>query len=572
MTTPNAPWLNFYGDVPAHLDYPDGSMFQEVLRQAKETPHLIALTFEGKHLTYRVFAGEVARCAKALRRQGIGPGDRVTICLPNLPQAVIAFYAVNVIGAISSMVHPLSSEGELAFFLQCAPSKAVIALGALYPKFDAIRDRVSVPLFIAVDIADALSPLKRIGYQFLNRGKTDPLPKRSDVLPWRSFLQMGESYRGSFPHAVKADDPAVILYSGGTTGKNKGILLSNRNFNALALEAGAMSHCLVPGHTMLAVMPVFHGFGLGIGIHTMLIAGCRCLLIPRFSAETFPALIKKERPNYIAGVPTLFQALMLSSEMESVDLSCLEGIFSGGDSLPPDLKKQFDAFLQAHGSRTQIREGYGMTESVTASCLTPYQTAREGSVGLPFPDIYYKIVTPGTVEGLPTGELGEICISGPTVMLGYLGEPEETQNTLRVHADGRVWLHTGDLGSLDADGFVYFRQRIKRMIISSGYSIYPSQLEHAIDEHEAVQLSCVIGLPDPYKMQRVKAFVQLKEGYTPSDQMREMLMAHCRKHISRYALPSEIEFRDSLPMTRIGKVAFNVLEQEELAKLSASER
>ena len=226
------------------------------------------------------------------------------------------------------------------------------------------------------------------------------------------------------------------------------------------------------------------------------------------------------------------------------------------------MKHKVDAFLRAHNASVQIREGYGTTECVTASCLTPKDYARDGSIGIPFPDTYYKIVRTGTTQEVEPGTEGEICISGPTVMLGYLDNPEETAQTLRSHDDGRVWLHTGDLGTMDADGFVYFRQRIKRVIITSGYNVYPSQLENIIDGHEKVLLSCVIGVKDPYKMQKVKAFVVLKTDVTPSEAVRQELLAYCRQRIAKYAMPYEIEFREELPKTLVGKVAYRVLEEE----------
>ena len=256
-------------------------------------------------------------------------------------------------------------------------------------------------------------------------------------------------------------------------------------------------------------------------------------------------------------------------EIEGADLSCLLGVFSGGDSLSAELKKRFDAFLKEHGATITVREGYGTTECGTASCLTPIHKQKEGSIGIPFPDTYYKIVKPGTQEEVPYGEEGEICLSGPTVMLEYVNHPEETAQTKQTHADGLTWIHTGDLGMMDEDGFIYFRQRIKRMIVTNGYNVYPSQLENILEGHEYVHLSCVIGGKDPIKMQRVKAFVVLKPGYLPTAACKQELMASCRKHIAKYAMPSDIEFRDELPKTLVGKVAYRVLEEEENAKLDA---
>ena len=231
-----------------------------------------------------------------------------------------------------------------------------------------------------------------------------------------------------------------------------------------------------------------------------------------------------------------------------------------------ELKKRFDHFLYDHHATIQVREGYGTTECVTASCLTPPNRYKEGSIGLPFPDTYYKIVRPGTQEEVPYGEEGEICISGPTLMMEYINHPAETAQTLQKHPDGRTWLHTGDLGMMDDEGFVYFKQRIKRMIITSGYNVYPSQLENILDAHALVQMSCVIGVPDPYKMQKVKAFVMLKPGEAASQENKDILMAYCRQNIAQYALPYDIEFRESLPKTLVGKVAYRVLEEEEAAK------
>ena len=256
--------------------------------------------------------------------------------------------------------------------------------------------------------------------------------------------------------------------------------------------------------------------------------------------------------------------------LDGVDLSFLKGIFSGGDSLSPELKRKVDRFLKEHGCSEQIREGYGTTECVTASCLTPSHMAKEGSIGVPFPDTYYKIVTPGTTDEVAPNTEGEICVSGPTVMLGYMDNPVETAQTLRRHFDGRIWLHTGDLGHMDQDGFVYFRQRIKRMIITSGYNVYPSQLENIIDGHEKVLLSCVIGIKDDYRGQKVKAYVVPMPGIEPTEELKEEILEYCRGHIAKYAMPRELEFRTELPKTLVGKVAYRILEEEAAAQESRS--
>ena len=561
------PWIKNLGGVPAHLEYYQGSMYDKVAEIAENYPDYIAYDFMGGKVKYKDFIKKVDDCARALAAIGVKEDERVTICMPNAPQAVIMFYAINKIGAIANMVHPLSSEKEIEFYLKESASVVCITLDQFYGKFERIRGNVPLRSLIITSIKDVLSPVKRKGYYLAQSRKIKKVPANAEIVWWEKFLRDGSHYHGPYHVERKAGDPAVILYSGGTTGTTKGILLSNLNFNALSQQIIATNPMFKPGDKMLAVMPIFHGFGLGVCIHSMLASGGRCLLIPRFNPKSYAKLIKKHRPNFIAGVPSLYEALLRLNTLDRVDLSCLKGVFSGGDSLSVELKKRFDAFLKDHNATIPVREGYGTTECVTASCLTPSHWAKEGSIGLPFPDTFYKIVKPGTEEEVPYGEEGEICLAGPTVMMEYINNPEETANTLRRHADGLTWVHTGDLGMMDEDGFIYFRQRIKRMIVTNGYNVYPSQIENVLDAHPYVHMSCVIGIPDPLKMQKVMAFVVLKPGVKVSEeQARNEILEHCRKYIAKYAMPADIEFREDLPKTLVGKVAYRVLEEEEMKK------
>lgn len=570
MSETKTPWLKNYGDVPFHLQYQECSMWEAIEKIVEKYPNYTAYIFMGKKTTYKEFAQNVEICARALKAIGIRVGDRITICMPNCPQTVIMFYAVNLVGAVANMVHPLSSEREIEFYIKESKSIAAITLDQFYHKFEAIRENVELSNIIIARIKDELSKPIRAGYMLTEGRKIKKIPKDAPVTIWNYFMDQGRHYHWKYRAVRDPHDPAVILYSGGTTGVTKGILLSNYNFNALGAQIIATNPMFRPGDSMLAVMPMFHGFGLGVSIHSMLMNGGQCVLVPRFTAESYAKLIKRYKCNFIAGVPTLYEALLRQPVMDGVDLSCLKGVFSGGDSLSVELKKRFDKFLYDHNASIQVREGYGTTECVTASCLTPTHVYKEGSIGQPFPDTYYRIVKPGTQEELPYGEEGEICISGPTVMLGYLDHPEETAQTLQVHPDGRTWVHTGDLGTMDDEGFIYFRQRLKRMIVTSGYNVYPSQLENILDAHELVQMSCVIGVPDPLKIQKVKAFVMLKPGVEPTQANKDILMAYCRKNIAKYAMPYDIEFREQLPKTLVGKVAYRVLEEDELAKIKAA--
>ena len=569
--TAKTPWVKNLGDVPAHLDYFQGSMYEAVERIARQNPNAVAFDFMGRSTTYKKMIEEIQRCAKSLRTIGVREGDCVTIAMPNCPQAIYVFYAANLIGAIANMVHPLSSEKEIEFYINESKSVTVVTLDQFYHKVEAIRQNTCAVNIVIARIRDALSKPLKAGYMLTEGRKLEKIPKDAPVIRWDEFCSLGKACFWNYKVPRKADDPAVILYSGGTTGKTKGILLTNLNFNALAQQIIATNPMFRPGDKMLSAMPLFHGFGLGVCIHSMLANGGRCILVPRFTADSYAKLITKYKCNFIAGVPTLYEALLRLPSMDKADLSCLKGVFSGGDSLSVELKKKVDKFLYDHRSMVQVREGYGTTETVTASCLTPIHMAKEGSIGLPFPDMYFKIVEPGTDIEVPYGQEGEILMAGPTVMKEYVNHPEETAQTLRHHADGLTWVYTGDLGVMDADGFVYFRGRKKRMIITSGYNVYPGQLENILDANPMVQMSCVIGVPDPYKMQKVKAFVMLASGVEPPQETEDKLMRYCRQHIAKYALPYDIEFRKTLPTTLVGKVAYRELEDEEEARLNRKE-
>ncbi len=557
----SAPWVKFYGNTPSSIDYPHTTMYQQLAATARVYPDHFAYSFMGKKTTFRGFLDRIDAAAKGLHAMGLRKGDRITICMANTPQALDCFYACNRIGVIPNMIHPLSAAKEIAFYLNFSKSKAIVTLDQFYGKVASILPELDNPCRVLIaKVKDELPFPLSLLYP-LTKGGRHPLPKEGYDL-WYDIVAAGKG--ATLPEDTgRYDDCGAILYSGGTTGTTKGIMLSNLNFNALGLQTIAASGFgSVAGMKMLSIMPVFHGFGLGIGIHTALIGGATCVLVPQFSVKVYSDTLLKEKPQLIPGVPTLFEALLRAEALQDADLSFLKGIFSGGDSLSPELKKKVDAFLKEHGCSEQIREGYGTTECVTASCLTPKDYARSGSIGVPFPDTFYKIVKPGTTEELPANTEGEICLSGPTVMLGYMDNEEETRQTLRRHGDNRIWLHTGDLGHMDQDGFVYFRQRLKRMIITSGYNVYPSQLENIIDGHEKVLLSCVIGVKDPYRVQRVKAYIVPMPGIEPNEALKQEILDYCASRIAKYAMPREIEFRTELPKTLVGKVAYRVLEEE----------
>ena len=558
------PWLKFYGDIPESIDYPRVTLYEAVMRTVARCPEAVAYDFLGYTSTYRQFGKEIDRCADALASLGMKKGDRITISMPTTPQGIICFYAANKLGAVASMIHPLSTPKEIEFYLNLSRSRFALTLDAFYGKFAEVRERTPLEILILARIPDYLSGIKKIGFHLTKGRKILKVPEDPMVRWWNDLM------KGSYPPAPRAetgtDELAVILYSGGTTGVPKGIMLSNMNFISEGMQVSAVGK-LSEEDALLAILPTFHGFGLGVCVNACFMGGAKSILVPQFTPETVATLIKTKRPTFVIGVPTLFDALSRNPEFQKTDLSCLKATFSGADTLPKTVKERFEEIVKKQGGNCQLLEGYGLTEAVTAIMVTPFDEYREGGVGVPFPDMHAKIVKLGTTEEAPAGEEGEICLHGPAVMLGYLDHPEETAETLKTHPDGKVWLHTGDIGTMDDDGFFYFKLRLKRMIKSSGMNVYPAQVEEVLYRHPDVREVCIIGVPDESQVQRVKGFVVLKDAAKAGPEMEKELVAYCQEHLIKWSCPREIEFRESLPKTLVGKIAFNVLEQEEISKL-----
>lgn len=556
--------------TPVSHPYPETTMFGAIENSAKRVPQAPALDFMGKITTYADLVAKIEDAAKAFINYGIRKDDVVTVCMPNTPQAIICLYALNRIGAIANMVHPLSSQKNITFYLDYSESKMILTLDQFYEKvLKAVDEAERDIVILTARIQNELPFIKSVAYKYLKNKENLRFPTREKDMVWADFVKTGKAVKLPAVEFSK-EKTAVILYSGGTSGTPKGIQLSDFSFNALGMQVAEISGCnLDYGCKFLSVMPVFHGFGLGIGIHTVLENGALSILIPQFTKESYAKAVLKNKPNFIAGVPTLYEALLKVDVFKGADLSFLIGVFSGGDALSPELKKRADAFFKEHNANLQIREGYGLTECVTASCVTPVDRSKLGSIGVPLRDMQYKIVEAGTFNELPTGEMGEIILTGPTLMLGYMKAEEENAKTMRKDENGTTWLFTGDMGSMDEEGFVYFKQRMKRMIVTSGYNVYPSHIENILDKHEAVDCSCVIGVKDPYKMQRVRAYIALKDGFEANEETKEKILAYCKEYLDVFERPKEIIFKDELPKTLVGKVAYHTLEEEAVAEEEA---
>lgn len=552
------PWLKFYNDIPETINYPRTTMYEAVMQTVAQYPDYIAYDCMDYTATYQQFSEQIDLFADVLADIGVRQGDVFTIAMPTCPQAVICFYAANKLGVVVSMIHPLSTAKEISYYLEITKSRFALTLTEHYEKFKQVQDETRLETLILTELTDFLDPRENAGQQ------THP---DSMVFFWADLMTDShpEAPRGN----MDTDDMAVILYSGGTTGFPKGIMLSNYNFISEGMMIASLRHIPPEEYSILAILPIFHGYGLGVCCNATFMRGGKTILVPNFNPETFAQLIRTKQPSVITGVPTLYEALSRNPEFQKADLSCLQSAGCGADTLPRTVKERFEKIVRPFGKDVRLLEGYGLTEAVTGIMGTPSDGYRENSVGVPYPDMTAKVVRIGTTEEAPVGEEGELCISGPAVMLGYLGQPEETAATLKIHPDGLKWLHTGDIFTMDADGYFYYKLRLKRMIKSSGMNVYPMQVEEVLRKHPAVQTACVIGIPDEAQVERVKAFVVLKDPSKAGQDMAETLIAHCREHLIKWSCPREVDFRDSLPLTRVGKIAYTELEKEEVARLKA---
>jgi long-chain acyl-CoA synthetase len=555
------PWDKYYDKDKRNVIIPDISIYEYFERSCLNREYEIALNYFGDKTSFIELISEIDLCAKALVSQGVRENDVVTICMPNTPEAVIAFYAVNKIGAISNMIHPLSSEEEIKDTLIKTKSTLMISINLSYEKINNIIDETNIYKTIIVSAKDSMPSLLGLGYMLTKEIKLN-IPKSNEkYLFWNDFLERGNSYNKDCFKRRKREDDAILLHSGGTTGTPKNIVLTNKNVNTIMEQAKIIFPQIGVGDKFLSILPMFHCFGLVVCIAAPLTLGSTAILIPQFDAKRFDKLIRKYEPTVLAGVPTLFEALITNPYMKNLDMSYVKYIISGGDTLSGEKNKLVNDFLKAHNCNASITQGYGMTETTGPVCFGALGSDKLGSIGIPLPGNKVKILNVETKEEMYPNEIGEICITGPTVMSRYLDNTSATNEILIEHEDGLKWVHTGDLGYMDEDGVVFFAQRLKRMLIVSGYNVYPSHIEEVLLKHEYVENCGVIGVPHPYKVQVPKAFIVLKKGIEANETTTKILKEYCEKNLSKYMLPKYFEYRESLPKTIIGKVNYRELEK-----------
>lgn len=554
-------WDKFYEKDKRNITIPDLSIYEYLERSSLSREYTTAINYFGKKMNFKELLSQIDLCARALCCHGVRENDVVTICMPNTPEAVIAFYATNKIGAIANMIHPLSSEEEIKSSLIKTKSVILIAINLAYEKVTNIIDQTNIYKTVIVSPRDSMPSVLGLGYLLTAELKIN-LPKSNEkYILWTEFIKRGNDYNKECFKKRSKDSDAILLHSGGTTGIPKSIVLKNANINAIIEQAKIIFPQIGKEDSFLSILPMFHCFGLVVCICAPLTLGATAILIPQFDAKRFDKLLRKYQPTVIAGVPTLFEALITNPHMLNVDMSNVKYVISGGDSLTIEKNDEVNAFLQQHNCEAKITQGYGMTETSGPAAFGALGSAKLGSVGIPLPGNKIKIVNIETKEEMHAMEIGEICITGPIVMSRYLDNPEATDSILQQHEDGLRWIHTGDLGYMDEDGVIFFVQRLKRMLIVSGYNVYPSHIEDVLLKHKYVANCGVIGIKHPYKIQVPKAFIVLKKGITPSNEITKELKEYCSKNLAKYMIPKSFEYRESLPKTIIGKINYRELEK-----------
>ncbi|MDF2679944.1 MAG: lcfA [Brevibacillus sp.] len=556
------PWIaNYPPETAPSLEYPRVPLTYFLEQSAKNYPDSYAIYFMGKRITYRELLQMSYQFAHALMSRGVKKGDRVAIMLPNIPQAVISYYGALFAGATVVMTNPLYTERELIHQLNDSGAETMITLDLLYKRVSSIKASTPLKQLIVTSIGDFLPFIKKLLYPLVQKkeGHNPQVPYGSEIEPFLSIL------KESAANPVKAhidpdEDIALLQYTGGTTGVAKGVMLTHGNLIANSIQCQAVLYKLKKGkERILGALPLFHVYGLTTVMNKGISIAAEIILVPKYDVKQIFDMIDKVKPTLFPGAPTMYIALINHPDLKNHDLSSIEACVSGSAPLPVEVQNKFEEL-----TRGKLVEGYGLTEASPVTHSNPIWGKRiTGSIGLPWPDTDCRIVDTATGEALPQGEVGELAVKGPQVMKGYWNRPEETAAILQ---DG--WLLTGDMGYMDEEGYFYIVDRKKDMIIAGGFNIYPREVEEVLFEHPAIQEAAVIGVPDPYRGETVKAFVVFKQGQQASE---EELEKHCRQRLASYKIPRKYEIRTDLPKTMVGKVLRRQLQDEDKKRREAED-
>lgn len=569
MTTQNPvyasqakPWLKYYDQKFIDQTLPALSAFEYVCQRSKNHLNDTALDYYGRKFTYADLIVNVKKTAAALRGAGVKKGDIITVVSIMTPEIIALFYAADMMGATLNLVDPRYSVEGIREYIEEVDSHLLVCLNVVYERCRQAAKRTNVEKVIVLSPADSLPPVMAVGYKLTTPDKNK---YASNVIRWKQFIKGGEG-QSTAAEPYDSDHACVVVHTGGTTGSPKGVMLTDDCFNGIALQFQAYPKLFHRGQKLMNIMPPFIAYGFACGIHLPLVLGFTVIIIPNLDPAKLGSLVLKHKPEHMFGVPTHYQQLASDPKLRDKDLSFIINYAAGGDSLSRGAEQTVNDFLAAHGARYPIAKGYGMTEVSSAATVAAGLDNKPGSVGIPMVNTVVAAFEPGTDQELPIGQRGELCISGPCLMKGYYNKPEETAILLRRHPDGRVWAHTGDMGYLDEDGFVYLDSRIKRMIIRhDGFKVFPSMIENVVSRHPAVHQCSVVGCADKDHTQGRLPFVYivLKADTTAKKkQVIRELERMCAEELPEYVQPVAYKFISSMPMTPVGKVDYRQLEAD----------
>ena len=569
MTTQNPvhasqakPWLKYYDQKFIDQTLPALSAFEYVCQRSKNHLNDTALEYYGRKFTYADLIVNVKKTAAALRGAGVKKGDIITVVSIMTPEIIALFYAADMMGATLNLVDPRYSVEGIREYIEEVDSHLLVCLNVVYERCRQAAKRTNVEKVIVLSPADSLPPVMAVGYKLTTPDKNK---YASNVIRWKQFIKGGEG-QSTAAEPYDPDHACVVVHTGGTTGSPKGVILTDDCFNGIALQFQAYPKLFHRGQKLMNVMPPFIAYGFACGIHLPLVLGFTVIIIPNLDPAKLGSLVLKHKPEHMFGVPTHYQQLASDPKLRDKDLSFIINYAAGGDSLSRGAEQTVNDFLAAHGARYPIAKGYGMTEVSSAATVAAGLDNKPGSVGIPMVNTVVAAFEPGTDQELPIGQRGELCISGPCLMKGYYNKPEETAILLRRHPDGRVWAHTGDMGYLDEDGFVFLDSRIKRMIIRhDGFKVFPSMIENVVSRHPAVHQCSVVGCADKDHTQGRLPFVYivLKADTTAKKkQVIRELERMCAEELPEYVQPVAYKFISSMPMTPVGKVDYRQLEAD----------
>lgn len=556
------PWLAFYDSKYINQTLPACTAFEYVCQRNKGRLNETALEYFGRKITYADFIVQVKRTTAALRAMGVQKGEILTVVSVMTPEIIYLFYAADRMGATLNLVDPRYSAEGIHDYITEVNSRILVCLNVTYDRCVQAAKRTHVEKVLVLSPANSLPMPLQLGYKMKN---PDRNRYASNVIHWNDFIQKGKGQNTT----AEPFDPAhacVVVHTGGTTGSPKGVMLSDSNFNAIAQQFAAFDQLMCRGQKLMNIMPPFIAYGYACGVHLPLSLGLTVLIVPNLDPAKLGSLVLKHKPEHMFGVPSHYQQMAADPKLKDADLSFIRNYAAGGDSIAQGAEQTVNDFLAAHGVQYAMAKGYGMTEVSSAATAAAGHNNKPGSVGIPLVNTLVSVFDPGTDHELPIGQRGELCISGPTLMLGYYGMPEETANLLRRHSDGRVWAHTGDLGYMDEQGFVYVESRIKRIIIRhDGFKVFPSMIENVISRHPAVQQCSVVGCADKEHVQGRLPFVYLvlePSAVAKKKQIIRELWEMCAEGLPEYVQPIAYKFISSMPMTPIGKVDYRRLEEE----------